>query len=75
MYLANYTRPDISFLSIYYQDIVLHLHEDIGMESNMYFVSFEMQVICQILIMVDHKRDTCLQVEIQPFHGDLYIRP
>jgi hypothetical protein len=50
MYLANNTRPDISFLSIYYQDIVLHPREDIGTGSSMYFVTFEVQWIWDCFI-------------------------
>lgn len=45
MYLADNTRLDISFLSIYYQNIVLHPREDIGTGSSMYFVTFDVQWI------------------------------
>ena len=37
MYLLNCTRPDISLLSIFWQDLVRLLLEDIGMKLNMIF--------------------------------------
>ena len=45
MYLANCTRLDIVFLSIYLQDTIPLQLEDIGMVSNIYCVIFDKLLI------------------------------
>jgi len=92
MYLANYTRPDISFsvnlLSIYsfsptrrHWNRVKHVLRNLRGTMNMGLFYPKVPKLdlnghadtCYLsdLIVVDHKQVTCLEVKIQPFHGDL----
>lgn len=40
LYFVQWTRPDIAFSGCYWQDLALHLLEDVGMTLNTFSVIF-----------------------------------